>query len=130
MPQAFRFGASPMKRTGFTAKQIQAVRERDHNSCAWHGQACGEESLVGHHRANRGAGGRKSMNVLSNCVLLCSATNGLIESNTDAAIQARVLGIKISSHADPDAEPITHAVHGKCFLNDDGTVTSAEKEVA
>jgi hypothetical protein len=70
------------------------------------------------------------MNVLSNCVLLCSAVNGLIESDREWAVSARYRGIKISSHSDPDAEPITHAVHGRCFLNDDGTVTQVEKEVA
>ena len=109
---------------------LKALDARDGRVCAWHGVTCGDETLSPHHRGNRGAGGRKSMNKLSNLVWLCSVTNGLIESHTEWAIQARVLGIKISSHADPDAEPITHAVHGRCFLNDDGTVSRVEKEVA
>jgi hypothetical protein len=108
---------------------LKALDLRDGRVCAWHGVACGVDTLVPQHRANRGMGGRASMNRLSNLVWLCEV-NSLIESDTEWAIQARILGIKISSHADPDAEPITHAVHGRCFLNDDGTVTSAEKEVA
>lgn len=104
---------------------LKALDARDGHVCAWHGPSCGTDVLVPQHRANRGMGGRSSLNRLSNLVWLCSGTNGLVESRTEWAIQARVLGIKISSHADPDAEPITHAVHGRCFLNDDGTVSAA-----
>jgi hypothetical protein len=109
---------------------LKALDARDGRACAWHWVgACDVETLVPHHRANRGMGGRKSLDRLSNLVWLCDV-NSLIESDHEWAVSARLRGIKISSHADPDAEPITHAVHGRCFLNDDGTVTQVEKEVA
>jgi hypothetical protein len=74
-------------------------------------------------------GSRRSLNRLSNLVWLC-AINSDIESDAVTAVLARRTGIKISSHAEPSAEPIDHAVHGRVFLHDDGTVTRVEKEVA
>ena len=110
---------------------LKALDLRDGRACAWHWVGvCDAETLVPHHRANRGMGGRPSLHSIANLVWLCSSVNGLIESDHEWAVSARLRGIKISSHSDPDAEPITHAVHGRCFLNDDGTVTGAEKEVA
>ena len=109
---------------------LKALDLRDGRVCAWHGVTCGEDTLVPQHRANRGHGGRKSLHRLSNLIWICSALNSDMESDAVTAVLARRTGIKISSHAEPSAESIHHAVHGKCFLNDDGTVTSAEKEVA
>lgn len=104
-------------------KLLKALEVRDGRACAWHPEGmCDPETLVPQHRSNRGMGGRKSLNRLSNVVLLCSSTNSLIESDSGYADQARGLGIKISSHAEPSKEPITHAVHGRVYLDDLGGV--------
>jgi len=110
---------------------LKALDVRDGRVCAWHWVgACDVETLVPHHRANRGHGGRPSLNRVSNLVWLCSAVNGLIESDAEWATSARLWGIKISSHADPVTVPIHHAVHGRVFLSDDGTVSPCMEEVA
>ena len=67
-------------------------------------------------------GGRRSMERLSNLIFLCSSENGEIESDALTATTARLAGIKISSHAEPSHEPIQHAVHGRCLLDDEGNV--------
>jgi len=108
---------------------LKALDLRDGRVCAWHGVSCGEDTLSPHHRANRGAGGRPSMNRLSNLVWLCSHWNGLIESNADAAQVARDRGVKISSFAEPSRERIRHAVHGLVLLADDGSVSSIPETV-
>ena len=109
---------------------LKALDARDGRVCAWHGVSCGVDTLVPQHRANRGHGGRKSLHRLSNLVWICSALNSEIESDAVTAVLARRTGIKISSHAEPSAEPIDHAVHGRVFLSDDGTVTPCMEEVA
>ncbi len=109
---------------------LKALDLRDGRVCAWHGVACGVDTLSPQHRANRGAGGRKSLHRLSNLVWLCSRLNSEIESDAVTAVLARRTGIKISSHAEPTREPIHHAVHGFVLLSDDGTVSRVEKEVA
>lgn len=93
---------------------------RDGHYCA----LCGldDDTLVPHHRANRGMGGRRSLDRLSNLVWLCSLDNGMLESASDYAEMARDRGVKISSHDEPSHVPIFHAVHGRCLLADDGTV--------
>jgi hypothetical protein len=67
-------------------------------------------------------GGGKSKHRLSNLVWLESWRNGLIEDNASHATEARRRGIKISIHANPQHEPIIHAVHGRVTLADDGTL--------
>jgi len=48
---------------------------------------CGttDSTLIPQHRINRGMGGSKLLNKPSNIVVLCSAFNGLIEANAEAA---------------------------------------------
>src|SRR5690554_6182181 len=84
-----------------SAPLLRAMEERDGLVCAWHGPECGTETLVPHHRVNRGMGGRRSLNRLSNLVWLCSIVNGLIESDPEWADRARNLGVKLSGHAEP-----------------------------
>ena len=103
---------------------LRALTTRDGHVCAWHGVSCGTESLVPHHRANRGMGGRKSANRLSNLVWLCSEMNGLIESDPLLADLARRKGLKISSHDNPEHVPIRHFMYGLCLLQDDGTIVT------
>ena len=101
---------------------LKALDLRDGHRCAWHWEgACDVETLSPHHRANRGHGGRRSLDRLSNLIWLC-AFNSLIESDADAARAARIRGIKISSFAEPSQVPIHHAVHGLCLLADDGSI--------
>jgi hypothetical protein len=111
-----------MSGSGFTVAQMKALRERDGNRSAWTGQE--SETLVPQHRANRGMGGRRSLNRLSNAVLIESDINGAIES--DPAMQAEAVrrGIKIGGHVDPSTVPVEHAVHGLVLLDDAGAVTS------
>jgi len=102
---------------------LTALDTRDGHRCAWHpANICDPETLVPHHRANRGMGGRKTLDRLSNLVWLCSEINGLIEDIEAFAETARLYGIKISSHAEPSHETLFHAVHGRCLLDDDGGV--------
>lgn len=109
-----------MKRTGFTDKQIAAIRARDANRSAWSGNE--SDTLVPQHRANRGMGGRESMNRLSNGVLIESEINGLIESDPHWQAEAQRRGIKVSAFSNPATVPITHAVHGVVRLDDEGGV--------
>lgn len=102
---------------------LKGLDARDGHRCAWHWEgACDTETLTPHHRSNRGMGGSRSKNRLSNLVWLCAEFNGLIESDSALAEVARGRGIKVSSHAEPSHEPIIHAVHGRCLLADDGSV--------
>lgn len=107
-----------MRATGFTAAQMRALRERDGNVCAWTGQE--SDRLVPQHRSNRGMGGSRAKNRLSNAVLLDSLINGSIESDPAMQAEAKRRGIKVSGFADPAQVPILHAVHGWCRLDDDG----------
>ena len=105
-----------------TKRLRDALDARDGHLCAWHAAGCDLETLVPHHRVNRGMGGRASLNRLSNLVWLCAVVNGLIESSAEWAVGARVRGIKLSGHAEPSRERIRHAVHGWCLLTDGGGV--------
>jgi hypothetical protein len=97
---------------------LTGITKRDGHRCAM----CGDdnETLVPHHRANRGMGGRRSLDRLSNLLWLCSLENGAIESEPELAAIARSKGIKISGHDEPSHVPIHHAVHGRVLLDDDG----------
>ena len=100
---------------------LKALTARDGHVCGW----CGSdnETLVPQHRAGRGMGGRKSMDRLSNLIWLCAQENTDVESDASIAAAARLAGIKISSFTENPADiPITHAVHGRCLLTDEGTV--------
>lgn len=99
---------------------IKGLNDRDGHHSAWTGND--DETLVPQDRANRGMGGYKGNNVMSQFVWLESWINGLIESDADWADEARRRGIKISRYENPATIPITHAIHGRCILNDDGTV--------
>ena len=110
---------------------LRALDARDGHRCAWHWEGqCDPETFSPHHRANRGAGGRKSLNRLSNLVWLCSEVNGRIESDADAAEAARKRGVKISSFAEPSSVPIYHSVHGHVLLSDDGSVVPELREAS
>lgn len=98
---------------------MQALRERDGDVCAFTGVE--SDRLVPHHRANRGHGGFKAGDRLSNLVLVDSIVNGRFEH--DLQKKAQLLGFKISRYAEPDSIPILHkGFNGWVLLKDDGSV--------
>lgn len=96
-------------------KAFQKFLDRD-LGCAH----CGiiDDTLIPNHRQNRGFGGSKERNKPSNIVVLCSAFNGLIEANADAAALAQAHGIKLMSWQDPESEPIYYAAESAWYLLD------------
>jgi len=68
---------------------------------------CGTEGdvLIPQHRKNRGFGGSKERNRPSNVLVMCSAFNGLIEADAEAAALARKYGWKLESWEDPEDVP-------------------------
>lgn len=109
--------------TAVPKRVLRALDARDGHACSWHwAGACDTDTLVPHHRMNRGHGGSRNGDVLSNLVWLCSGMNGLIESDAELARRARRRGIKVPRNGWFDAAdvPILHAVHGWCVLTVDG----------
>ena len=98
-------------------KQLKLLRLRD-NHC-WH---CGAENdLVPHHRMNRGMGGRPSLDVLENIIMVCSQYNGEMESVAYVATQAKKWGHKLSSY-EKFSKPVFDRADGLWFdLELDGT---------
>lgn len=81
-----------------TVKQFQPYLDRDGGHC----YRCGTtEGLVPQHRVNRGMGGRPGLNVPSNIITFCGQCNGLIESNAEAARNARQHGWKMLADEAP-----------------------------
>ena len=100
-----------------TPKQFQVFLDRDGHACLH----CGlqDDTLIPQHRAGKGMGSVKSRRTrLSNIIVLCSAMNSLIESDADAAEEARRNGWKISGYADPLTVPVRDAA-GVWWLLDD-----------
>lgn len=105
---------------------LTALTARDGHVCAY----CGidDDTLVPHHRANRGHGGRKSLDRIANLCFLCSRCNGDAESDADVAASMRDLGIKISSHATPELVPVTR--YGTDYwLTSDGRAVPVGEDV-
>jgi hypothetical protein len=101
--------------TGFTPQQTSTILFRDGDKCAM----CGRRARTANHRANRGAGGFRAANVLSNGCALCHECNGLIESDGPLADRARDRGVKISKWSDPRAVPFLSPLWGCLVLLDD-----------
>lgn len=81
-----------------TAKQFQPYLDRDDAHC----YSCGTtEGLVPQHRINRGAGGRKSLDIPSNILTFCGICNGDLEADADRAQRAREYGWKLSDGEQP-----------------------------
>jgi hypothetical protein len=112
-----------------TKRAFETVVERDQGRCA----KCGEEiwgvrgeDFSLHHRRPAGSGGdaRPESHGPSNLLLLhgsgTTGCHGEVETDRE---KAREVGLLVSRFQDPRVEPVEHAVHGKVFLRDDGTVT-------
>jgi hypothetical protein len=79
---------------------------------------CGIEApyLVPHHRKNRGMGGSKgSANDPSNILSVCAELNGLMESDSKVADQARLYGWKLYQYEDPEVVPIYDSITGFAY---------------
>lgn len=93
------------------------VFKRDGGMC-WH---CGtEEGLNVHHRANKGMGGSKLLDRMSNLALICNEFNVSMESYLPHAREARNRGIKISREAIPWEVPIKRFDSREFLLDDFG----------
>jgi hypothetical protein len=76
-----------------SAYMRRKLEERD--PYCWH---CGDtDDLVIHHRKNRGMGGSKLIDVYENLMRVCAEYNTRIESDSQAADQAREYGHKLAS---------------------------------
>lgn len=98
------------------------LRERD--GWCWH---CGTtETLVPHHRANRGMGSFKALDTLQNVIMVCAVYNGLMESDADVANQARDNGHKLSKFASPTAPVFDMALRKWYYLDEKGNKYETE----
>lgn len=90
---------------------------------------CGEtEALSPNHRANRGMGGSKALDVPSNIVLICSWLNERIEGSAYLREMAIENGWKVSKWGTPKKVPVFDACTGIWYyLNDDWTRSVAEE---
>jgi len=97
-----------------TPKQFEAYLRRD-GGCVHCGAV---DTAVGHHRANRGFGGLKSLNRPSNYLAICSELNGLMESNAEFREKALQYGWKLERYKFPEQTPIYDFYKGDWFLID------------
>lgn len=105
-----------------SAHLLRLLEERDGRECAWHGLACpNPDTLVPHHRANRGMGGRPSLDRIENLLLVCSHINGRMEDDTAILIEAMERGIKLPGYVDPADIPVTYGSGQSYWLRGDGT---------
>lgn len=114
----------------FSRGTVQLIWDRDEGRCAWCGTPIWGERGVNwsvHHREPRGMGGTTSGYVsrASNGVLLhgsgTTGCHGDVESDREHAIRQGFLISRVGVER-PRNVSIEHAVHGRCLLDDDGTV--------
>lgn len=107
---------------------LSALDKRDGHVSAWTGAEYSpgpDDVLVPQHRQD-GMGGSPFKHRLSNVVWLESSINGLITSDAKWQAEADRRGISVSRFSNPAHEPMDHAVHGRCLLDDDGGVHTGE----
>ncbi len=105
-------------------KSLRLLRKRD--TYCWH---CGidDDTLVPHHRLNRGMGGSKALDNLANVILVCSRYNQQIEDFGFWAARAREHGHKLVMGQAPDVMPCFDSVSGVWFrLGLDGSKVDLE----
>lgn len=91
-----------------------------------------EDTFVPQHRAGRGMGGSKSLDVPSNIIVMCSSLNGLIESDARYADTARRYGWKLHRWEDSATVPFYDAVTSTWNLidNDFNRTITTKREAA
>jgi len=84
----------------------------------WH---CGldDDTLIPQHRINRGMGGSKLLNRASNLIVLCSAANVLMESDSIFRARALFYGWKLERMSVADEMPVYDLGRAEWFLIDD-----------
>lgn len=106
------------RNTGPTDEVRAIVYERDKGRCA----LCeGYASAVHwHHRRPRGMGGSRDpqTNSPANLILLHPDCHSWVESRREEALEQ---GLLVPQGRNPAEWAIDHAVHGICYLLDDGT---------
>lgn len=109
-------------------KLVAAVLERDGGLCVVKGEMCLGEAQVAHHRVNRGAGGARSLDGMSNLLGSCSPCNGWIEDSTGEdremliARGIRVIPGRTHAHSAQKArdKPVWYPDGRVFYLDDDG----------
>lgn len=71
-------------------------------------------------------GSSKVLDTVQNCILVCSAYNGLMESDADVANQARENGHKLSKFASPSAPVFDNVLKKWFYLDEKGNKTVTE----
>ena len=94
-------------------REFARLLERD-QSCVHCGSVT--DTLIPHHRANRGMGGSKVRDTPSNIVLLCAEANNRLESDWRFASYGRKMGWKVSTHLNPAEVPVFHAGFGEFWV--------------
>jgi len=84
-------------------KSFQKFLDRD-TGCVH----CGinDDTLIPHHRQNRGMGGSKLLDKPSNIVVLCSGANNWLESNYAFAQMGKDYGWKLTHGQEPEKTPV------------------------
>ena len=104
--------------TATSRKALRQLVARDGHVSAWTGEDVPE--LVPQHRLNRGMGGSRQLDRVSNLVWIESEINGLIEADPEWAKEAEDRGIKLRSWQLPENVPVTFADGRKLWLTRDG----------
>jgi hypothetical protein len=94
----------------------------------WH---CGTTlDLVPHHRKNRGMGGRKSLDVPANLILVCADYNWLMEADSKVLVRSLALRHKIRQ-TDSLFEPVFDNVTHQWFvLDNEGNKNARDRELS
>jgi hypothetical protein len=125
------------RQTGPSQLTVDVVIHRDRGQCALCGDRPDGERGTGwsvHHRRPRGMGGTRwdEINSPANLVILCGSGATLCHSTVESRRSVAFdLGLLVRQNAAPSQVPIHHAVHGICWLTDDGeAVTEPPMEAA
>jgi hypothetical protein len=78
-----------------------------------------EDTLVPHHRANRGIGGSKLLDRPANILVVCAWLNGAMESDPKVAAMARSYGWKLARWQTPEDTPFYDRATELWWLLDD-----------
>ncbi len=119
-----------------TLATVELVYARDHGRCALCGmEVYGRRSLdfSVHHRRPAGMGGdrRPETHAPGNLVLLHGTGTVLCHGHVESRrTQSLASGLLVHRAVTPSLRSIEHAVHGRCWLADDGTVSLQPPAVA